>query len=501
MKINMFLLIIFFICEIGMARSSENYSVMDFGAVNNGITLNTLAFNMAIEECSRNGGGTVIVPAGTYRSGTILMKDNVELHLESGATILASTDTVDFPRQPQPEYRSQKDPGGWFALIYAEKASNIAITGMGTINGNGSQQKSRPGLLGGDRDGRPRNILLISCKHVRIEGIKMVDSGIWNQHYLDCEDVIVDKIEVYNHSNRNNDGIDIDGCRRFVLSNSILDSDDDCITLKSTGSAATEDVVITNCIASSFCNAIKAGTESTGGFRNISISNCVVKPSRCETNPVFDTPNRGITGISLEIVDGGTMEGISVSNITIEGTECPLYIRLGNRARKHKVDAPEPPVGKMRNITISNVTAYNTGNFCSSVTAVPGHYIENVSINNVQLFNKGGVGEEGEEYITNYQEVKEDEKGYPQPTVWGNLPSSVFFMRHVKNISIDNLTFGSDAPDPRVPVIAIDVKKLRIGKGICTGNDSTGPFVLLNKSEQVDIEKPLGWEGEVITKK
>src|SRR5690606_33689700 len=154
------------------------------------------------------------------------------------------------------------------------------------------------------------------------------------------------------------------------------------ITLKSTGPAPTEDVVITNCVVSSFCNAIKAGTESTGGFRNITISNCVVKPSRSETKPIFNTPRHGITGISLEIVDGGTMEGISISNITIEGTECPLYIRLGNRARKHVVDARTPPVGIMRNISITNLIAYHTGNFSSSITGIPGHHVENLQLSN-----------------------------------------------------------------------------------------------------------------------
>lgn len=467
------------------------YKVTDFGAVNDGITLCTEALNTAVTTCSRNGGGTVIIPPGKYRSGTIVMKDNVNLYLEMGATLLASTDRKDFPRQAQPEYRSQKDPGGWFALIYAEGATNIAVTGHGTINGNGALQTPDPDLLGGDRDGRPRNILFISCKQVRVEGIKMKNSGIWNQHYLDCEDVIIDRIEVYNHSNRNNDAIDIDGCRRVVLSNSILDSDDDCITLKSTGAAATEDVVITNCIASSFGNAIKLGTESTGGFRNITINNCTVKPSRSTEEPIFGSPRNGITGISLEIVDGGIMEGISICNITIEGTECPLYIRLGNRARKHTEEAPEPDLGTMRNISISNITAYNCGNFSSSITAIPGSYIENVAINNVMLHNKGGL-KDGE-YIACYQEVKEDEKGYPQPTVWGNLPSSVFFIRHVKNLSVSNLAFGSNKPDPRIPVIAVDVQNLQIRKSLHTGNSTSDTFVLLDRVKEAEIKKPLNW--------
>jgi polygalacturonase len=491
-KIGFCFFLICFLFFGSFAKKKSTYTITDFGAVNDGLTICTEAINKTIEACNSNGGGVVVIPTGTFKSGTIQMKDNVELHFEIGATLQASTDHADFPRQAQPEYRSQKDPGGWFALIYAEGVSNIALTGFGTIDGQGLEQKPVPELLGGDRDGRPRNILFISCNHIRIEGIRMINSGIWNQHYLNCEDIIIDRVEVYNHSNRNNDALDIDGCRRVVISNSIFDSDDDAITLKSTGAAATENVAISNCVVSSFCNAIKAGTESTGGFRNISISNCVIKPSRCTTEPVFKTPHDCVTGISLEIVDGGIMDGISISNITIEGTQCPLYIRLGNRARKHTENAPEPLVGKMRNISISNVVARNTGNYSSSITAIPGYYIENVNLDNLQLFNKGGV-QKGE-YIEDYKNVKEDEKGYPQPTVWGNLPSSVLFVRHVKNIAVSNLMFGSTDPDPRTPVIAVDVKNIRIGKGTYTGSSSSGSFILMDDVEISDIQDPLGWK-------
>lgn len=490
--ISCFIFLIFMLSYFIGTANETHYNICDFGAIGDGQHLCTNAFNKAITKCYEGGGGTVIVPKGKYRSGTIVLKSNVNLHLEMGATISASINHSDFPRQKQPVYRSQKDPGGWYALIYAEGANNIAITGYGTIDGNGAKQSPAPdNVLGGDRDGRIRNLLFISCKQIRVEGIKMKNSAIWNQHYLNCEDVIVDRIDVYNHANRNNDAIDIDGCRRFVLSNSILDSDDDCITIKSTGPAPTEDVVITNCIASSFCNAIKTGTESTGGFRNITINNCVIKPSRCPDRPVFKTPRKGITGISLEIVDGGTMEGITISNITIEETECPLYIRLANRARKHKEDAPEPKIGKMKNISINNITAYDCGNFSSSITAVPGCTIENVNINNIQLYNTGGL-KDGD-YIANYKDVKEDEKGYPQPTAWNNLPSSVFFIRHVKNLSISNLIFGSNQPDPRIPIIAVDVQNMQISKTLYTGEDNKNIFILLDKVIRADIEKPQSW--------
>ena len=486
------LLICFFVEE----SLAKDFLITDYGAKPGLNELNTEPINKAVQACYENGGGRVVIPTGVFRSGTIVMKDNVELHLAMGATLLASTDIKDFPMQPLPDYRSQKDPGGWRALIYANEATNIAITGFGTIDGNGAKQKPDPNAkYGSDRDGRPRNILFISCKFVRVEGVKMRNSGIWNQHYLNCEDVVVDRINVYNHSNRNNDGIDIDGCRRFTLSNSVFDTDDDAIVLKSTGAAACEDIVITNCIVSSFCNAIKAGTESTGGFKNISISNCVVKPSTNPDPPIFGTP-RGITGISLEIVDGGTMEGVSISNITIEGTSCPLYVRLGNRARKHTKDAPAPPMGSMRNIVISNITAYETGNYSSSITAISGHYIENLSLSNIQFYNKGGL-EEGD-YISDVSKVKEDEKGYPQPTVWEELPSSGLFIRHAKNIQINGLMLHSEEADPRVPVIAVDVKGLQIENIGKISNSGAEVFFKGWKVEDIDIEAPLGWDQKVV---
>jgi len=257
-------------------------------------------------------------------------------------------------------------------------------------------------------------------------------------------------------------------------------------------------VTITNCVVSSYCNAIKAGTESTGGFRNIAISNCVIKPSRNTTPPIYGLPT-GSSGISLEIVDGGLMEGVVISNITMEGVHSPLYIRLANRARKHTERAPEPPVGKMRHISIQNIVAHNTGNFSSSITAIPGHYIENVTIDNIQLFNKGGITTG--QYKETHQDVPEEEKEYPDAYRWGHLPSSVFFIRHVKGLSINNLMFGSNQLDPRIPIIAVDVERLRIGKSIYAGNTCPPAFVLLHNGKEYDIEKPLGWGRYPIIKK
>ena len=430
----------------------------------------------AIDDCNVAGGGKVILPAGNYLCGTVIMKDNVELHLERGAYILGSTNPAHLIRQETTPYRSLKDEIGWYSIFYAAGAKNIAITGAGTIDGQGANQVPRfEG--GGDRDGRPRNILFISCSDITVTGITLRNSGMWNFHLLDCEDVLVNNIKVYNHSNRNNDGIDIDGSRRVLLTNSIFDSGDDAICLKSTGPAACEDVLISNCVVSSFCNGIKMGTESTGGFRNINISNCIIKPSvhPDKPDPARNPSAIGITGLSLEIVDGGVMEGISVNNLTIEGTKCPIYVRLGGRNRKHRVDAPEPATGSMSNITISNVTAYNSGNFGCSVTGIPGHKVENVRLNNINIIQQGGL-EEGD-YLISLNDVKEDVKGYPQPTVWGNLPVCGLFMRHVDGISVNNFSINTLKPDPRPLFMAHDVNDMIIN-GVSAGNN-------------VDVELPF----------
>jgi hypothetical protein len=476
------------IMGIGTSLGSfpQNFNVLDFGAKGDGKSINTQPIQDAINQCNRKGGGQVILPAGTYLSGTLLLKDNVTLFLESGTVLLASNNVEDLLRQPQPVYRSQKDKGGWFALIYAERVKNINIIGSGTIDGNGASQKTRPEFFGGDLDGRPRNILLISCKNIRVEGITMLNSGMWNQHYLDCEDVLINNIKVSNHGNLNNDGIDIDGCRRFILSNSMIDSEDDGIVLKSTGVAACENIAINNCIVSSHTNAIKCGTESTGGFKNIIISNCLVKPSEVESGLHYSTT--GITGISLEIVDGGVMEGVNVNNIVIDGTQCPVYVRLGNRARKHTEGAPEPSVGKMKNIQISNIMAYNTGNYSSSITGIPGAKIENVYLSNIRIVNSGGL--KSGEYIHDIQRISEEEREYPQPNIWGNLPCYGLFIRHVRNVSVSGASFTSLAPDPRWPVTAIDVDNLKI-TGMEVNKTPEGTRILLQSVNKYQLDKEI----------
>ena len=382
--------------------------------------------------------------------------------------------------QPRVSYRSQKDTGGWNAFIYAAECHDIALTGQGVIDGRGHGKRGYLKDVPSDGNGRPRNVLFISCQRVCVSDITLMNSAIWNQHYVNCEDVVITGMHSYNHCNGNNDGIDIDGCRRFILENSIIDSDDDGIVLKTTGTASCEDIIIRGCIVSSYANAIKCGTETVGDVRRVSISDCIIKPSRHTGPRVLKSTPSGITALSLEMVDGAVLEHVSVDGMLIDGTECPIYVRLGNRGRRAIADvAPSPRdtiVSQLRHISISNVQGWNCGTFGSSITGIPGHSVEDVRLTNVHIQSRGGLKKgnfrtpgdlEGrrhdmagnafaEQYWSDPSQLKEDERGYPQPTVWGNLPCHGLFVRHAKGVTLTNCSFTTAQPDPRVDIICVD---------------------------------------------
>lgn len=471
-------------------NNSSQFSILNYGAVGDAETMNTKAIQSTIDACADAGGGTVIIPKGKFLTGTIILKSNIEIHIMRNATLLGSKNHVDYPPQPMSEYRALRDEGGFNALIYAEGVSNIAITGDGTIDGQGQFNTTYDELKEGEKDDRPKNLMLISCSNIMIRDIHMQNSAFWNQHYLNCEDILIDNITVYNHSNHNNDALDIDGCRRVVVSNCNFDSVDDALVLKATGKAGCEDVVITNCILSSFTNAIKTGTETTGGFKNISISNCVVKPSRHTGKRVYDAdgePDSGYSAISLIIVDGGVMEGVTINNIVVEGTQAPIYIRLGNRARKHIQESPTPPVGIIRNISISNIVAYGVGLGTSSIEGLKGYPIQNVSLSNIQLGVTGGLAEGN--YST---DVVDSETGYPEPH-YEPLPASGLYMRHIDGITINSFAFGVKEKDDRAVFWVDDVSKLLISDVRLQSNYSSKYLVRGSDLTDYKIEKPLGW--------
>lgn len=468
------------VCVFLIASSSASqtdasgiFNVRDSGAFGDGQTNDTAAIQKAIDACALSGGGTVLFPAGKYLSGMIYLKSHVILNLSSSAVLLGSTRLEDYPLT-QCEFSSYTDSYCGRALIWGEGLEDVGITGAGTVDGQGAAFKdNRPTeevaaeIARGWTDpgryrprgvyiNRPYIIRLISCSGVRIEGITLRNSPMWMQHYLNCEFVRVHGITVYNHCSSNNDMIDIDCCRDVIVSDCFGDSDDDALTLKSNAGSPTENVTITNCVLSSHCNAIKMGTESSGGFKNITISNCVVRPSR--DKDAMAGRDEGLAGIALEIVDGGTMDGIAITNTAISGQTTPVFIRLGNRARPYRKDLPKPDIGVLRNVVISNLVAKNAGTMSCSITGLPGYPVENVTLSNIQIETSGG------DPGTIPAEIPEQPEKYPESAMFGPLPAYGFYCRHVQGLSFRDVRLASAKPDPRPAFVFDDVVQLGLNQ-------------------------------------
>ena len=431
------------------AVEAKDYNIVDYGAVSDTTRLSTEAIQRAVDDCSAAGGGRVVVPAGSYKTGTLVLRSHVDFHLETGATLYGSTRLEDY-RPMKTDYVSLRTWGETVQLIFADKVQDVSISGHGTIDGRGAAFQK----LSWNDEGitRPHLLRFIQSQDIRIEDVTLRNSGCWMQHYLACDRVLIRGIKVYNRNNYNNDALDLDGCHDVRVSDLIADSDDDAITLKSTSPRLCENIVIHDCIVSSHCNAIKLGTETNGGFRNISISNCVVKPSEDQSSQFFGDPSkRGTSTISLEIVDGGTLENVHISNIVAEGTESPIFIRLGNRARGYAEGVPVTAIGTIRNVRLSNISVTGAGRTGCSITGLPGHPVEDIWLSDITISQQGGCKQ---------VEVPADEKekDYPEATMWGVLPAKGFFVRHVRNVNFRNVTVMTAEPDERPEYVKVDVE-------------------------------------------
>ena len=480
------LIAILFTPSASRCAADAQFNVTAYGAKGDGVTKNTSALQKAIDACATAGGGKVVFPKGKYLTGSITLRSNVELHLDEDATLLGSTLMADYPPHPFPKFRSLRDKGGFPALIYAEEAEHVTLTGPGTIDGQGAA--FQPAKIENNEDIRPRGIVLISCKDVRVQGgLYLCNAGSWTQHYLNCENMEIHNIEVFGHVTANNDCIDIDGCRHVRVSGIRGDTYDDGITLKATGPSDCEDVVVEDCTIASHCAAIKCGTETTGGFKHICIKNISVVPS--VAGKLVYGSRRGNAGIGLMIADGGTLDDVTISNVTIRGPRAPFYIRLGNRSRKYMDSVPEPPVGIVRNITLSDITISDVQSKCSWICGLPDHPVENVTLRNIRIVAPGFAGK--------VPILSTDEKAatYPGENLFFSQPASCIFIRHARNITLDHLTFATATPETRPPLLAVDVNGLVIRDAHASSPGERPVFLRGTGVTGLKFKVPKDWNG------
>ena len=432
---------------------AADFNIKSYGAKNDTTVLSTHALQQAIDACSAAGGGRVVVPAGIYKIGTIQLKSHVHLYLEQGATLYGSTRLEDYIPMKS-DYLSLRTQTTTIQLIYADGVQDVSIDGLGTIDGRGRAFKK----LSWNDEGitRPHLIRFIQSQDILVRGITLRNSGCWMQHYLACDRLNIDGIKVFNRNNYNNDALDIDGCHEVIVRGMIADSDDDGITLKSTSPRLCENVRISDCVVSSHCNAVKLGTETNGGFRNINISGIVVKPSYNQQEKFFGQWI-GSSAISLEIVDGGVLENVNIAHFTVEGTESPIFVRLGNRGRGYKTGQHIDHVGSIDGVRINNIQIRNAGSMGCSITGLPGYPVRNVWISNVSIHHKGAVKKD---QLTEIADSIANEKAadYPEATMWGNLPAKGFFVRHARNVQFSNIHVSTVDEDVRPDFVEVDTE-------------------------------------------
>jgi len=451
-------------------RPQGIFNVQDFGAAATGQVLDTKALQSAIDAAAQSGG-VVYFPPGTYLSGTLTLKSHVSLHLETGAVLLGSKDLADYPHV-QPALRSYTDNYANQFLIYGENLEDVSLRGRGTINGQGGSFK-RVEHYGN----RPFLIRMMNCRHVQVADLTLLDSPMWVQHYLACEDVSIQGLAVHSRCNANNDGIDIDACEKVRISGCEIFSGDDAIVLKSTLDRPCRDVAVTNCVLSSLANALKLGTESVGGFQNITINNCTI----------YDTH---LAGIALESVDGGALENVTISNMVMRNVKSPIFLRLGNRARPPYEGAPTPDLGSFRNVMISDVQAVGADKVGCSITGLPERPMENVTLSNIriQLAGGGTVADAA-------REIPEVPANYPEYRMFGVLPASGFYCRHVKNLRLLNTQVTLEREDLRPALVCEDLAGLRISDFAAPNSN---PVMVLRDTRDAWLEANRAPQGNQV---
>jgi len=458
------LLIVLVLVQVTTAYAKD-YKASFFHIKSDGSTLNTRSIQFAIDYINKNGGGRLVFYVGRYLTGSIHLKSNVTIQLEEGAVLLGSTNPFDYDRL------------GNTALIHARDVENVGITGKGMIDGQGralannSIAYANDGLIEDilkyDRTResiRPMVIYFVNCVNVTIKDLILQNSACWLQTYERCKNMVIDGITVNNVAFWNSDGIDVVDCDNVVITNNNIDAADDGICLKSHNEKFyCNNILIENNVVRTSANGIKLGTAGKGGFRNIKIIN----------NTVYNTYR---SAIALQSVDGGFLEDIVVDGLKSTNTGNVIFLRLGERIAGKK--------STMKRISIKNVVAdvpfvkADAGydyegpiedmprNISPIIIAgLPGQYIDDVTFTNFQV-SYPGAGNKFLAYVAldKLDTITENPDGYPEFSMFKEVPAWGIYVRHAKNINFSNIHLKAEKKDYRLPIVMDDVQGAELKK-------------------------------------
>ncbi len=403
-----------------------------------------------IDCCAVGGGGVVSVPPGRYECGTLFLRSGVELHLEEGAFLEGSGDIARYPNPPG-AFTDGADQWRGRALILAQDAEHVAVTGQGIVCGNGRLFPEGHAAYAQ----RPFLLRFVSCRDVRIEGVSLREPAAWTCVFQNCEDVDVRGIRIDSHCNSNNDGIDIDSCRRVRISGCSIDSGDDALCLKSTLPFPGGDIEVRECVLKSHAAAVKFGTESYGDLRNVRIHHCRIEGAE-------------LGAVKILSVDGAVMEDIEISDLEIVRAVSPFFVRLARRGRVYVPGVPAKNPGRLRRIIFRGISGriqlretefrFPSGApeparlpdlFPVTVSGLPEAPVEDVTLEDIDLTLPGtGNLFEGP--------IPENPEGYPELGAFGRLPSWCVFLRHIRGFYTKNCHFTLENTDGRPPFFTED---------------------------------------------
>lgn len=391
----------------------------------------TGAIQRAIDAAAEKGG-VVSLRQGDYVSGTLVLRSGVCLEVRAGARLLGSTDLGDYPEYHAKRLTVQDTSMGMHqSLIFAEGCEDICLRGAGIIDGQGSPAHFPGAETAQGTPGRPFLIRMIDCRRVHVANLTMKNAACWMQNYLNCENLLLEGLTVRNHANYNNDGMDIDGCRNVIVRHCRISSGDDALCFKGAGQAELSRVLVEDCDFYSACNAVKVGTDTQGDFRKVCIR-------RCRIGGLAEDPS-GLkhacadSGVSLEMVDGGTLEDFLIRDVCILRAWSPFFMRLENRGRVKPGD-PAPGPGNLRRVLFEDITGYENGPRGSYLLGIPEKEIEDIVFERIRLYQ--GISRKPPAREADFGEMR---GVYPDAHMIdpvGDAPAYGLWARHVRGLRL-----------------------------------------------------------------
>jgi len=430
--------------------------VRDYGAIGDGIANDTAAIQRGLDACAAAGGGVVRLHNGTFLSGTVKLRSRVELQLSASARLLGVTDLALYHRDTAMPYHLVNR-----SLVYAAGCEDIAITGEGTIDGQGDVFRQAFEHRFGDawwpsceHQERTALIRMRDCRNVRLAGLRLTNSASFAVHPIQCRQVRIEGLRIENRGMPNNDALDVDGCQDVFIANCTISSGDDCIALKTIEPGPPcRDVVITNCILSSDCAAIRVGPDAVADIERVSASNCVIRDTR-------------LNGIKIQESFGAAMRDMVFSNMVMDNVSGPISLRLAGWAMGSEnpwsvLDDSRWAEGRLENILFDNIRARvptDPIKSCMAITGTPRTRPRNITFSNMDVsFPGGGTADDAAR-----RDVPEQERVYPEIGMFGILPAYGLYARHADGLTLNNVRFEVASDERRPAVDCDDVADLEL---------------------------------------